>query len=110
MKLGNSFEKFFEDKKLGKLQDAEIYGKLITVDELHSFEMTDEETGELERKVVFITAISPNHYYYMPKRMADTITDDDIERINTGNDTIKGIFTKVTTKKGYQCWNFEDVE
>ena len=46
----------------------------------------------------------------MPDSFANDITDDDIDMINSGNDNISGVFTKVTTKKGFQCWNFEDVE
>lgn len=109
MKLGKSFVTYFKDREQSKIVD-EIYGKKITVDEIHSFETTDEETGEPSRKVVFTVAEDSVHYFYMPDSFASGITDEDIYNINNGNDTISGIFTKVTTKKGFQCWNFEDVE
>ena len=109
MKLGKSFVTYFKDREQAKIVD-EIYGKKITVDEIHSFETTDEETGEPSRKVVFTVAEDSVHYFYMPDSFASGITDEDIDIINNGKDTISGIFTKVTTKKGFQCWNFEDVE
>ena len=55
MKLGKSFVTYFKDREQAKIVD-EIYGKKITVDEIHSFETTDEETGEPSRKVVFTVA------------------------------------------------------
>lgn len=109
MKLGKSFVTYFKDREQAKIVD-EIYGEKITVDEIHSFEITDEETGEPSRKVVFTVAEDSTHYFYMPDSFAITITDEDIDNINDGKDTISGTFTKVTTKKGFQCWNFEDVE
>lgn len=109
MKLGKSFVTYFKDREQAKIID-EIYGKKITVDEIHSFETTDEETGEPSRKVVFTVAEDSVHYFYMPDSFASGITDEDIDIINNGKDTISGIFTKVTTKKGFHCWNFEDVE
>ena len=109
MKLGKSFVTYFKDREQAKIVD-EIYGKKITVDEIHSFETTDEETGELSRKVVFTVAEDNEHYFYMPDSFANNISDEDIDMINDGRDTISGTFTKITTKKGFQCWNFEDVE
>ena len=109
MKLGKSFVTYFKDREQAKIVD-EIYGKRITVDEIHSFETTDEETGEPLRKVVFTVAEDSVHYFYMPDSFESSITDEDIDNINDGKDTISGTFTKVTTKKGFQCWNFEDVE
>lgn len=109
MKLGKSFVTYFKDREQAKIVDK-IYGKKITVDEIHSFETTDEETGEPSRKVVFTVAEDSVHYFYMPDSFASSITDEDIDNINDGKDTISGTFTKVTTKKGFQCWNFEDVE
>ena len=109
MKLGKSFVTYFKEREQAKIVD-EIYGKKITVDEIHSFETTDEETGEPSRKVVFTVVEDSKHYFYMPDSFANGITDEDIDMINSGNDTISGTFTKVTTKKGFQCWNFEDVE
>ena len=109
MKLGKSFVTYFKEREQAKIVD-EIYGKKITVDEIHSFETTDEETGEPSRKVIFTVEEDSIHYFYMPDSFANDITDEDIDMINSGNDTISGIFTKVTTKKGFQCWNFEDVE
>lgn len=109
MKLGKSFVTYFKDREQAKIVD-EIYGKKITVDEIHSFETTDEETGEPSRKVVFTVAEDSVHYFYMPDSFASSITDGDIDNINDGKDIISGTFTKITTKKGFQCWNFEDVE
>lgn len=109
MKLGKSFVTYFKEREQAKIVD-EIYGKKITVNEIHSFEVTDEETGEPSRKVVFTVEEDSTHYFYMPDSFASNITDEDIDNINDGKDTISGTFTKVTTKKGFQCWNFEDVE
>lgn len=109
MKLGKSFVTYFKEREQAKIVD-EIYGKKITVNEIHSFEVTDEETGEPSRKVLFTVVEDSTHYFYMPDSFASAITDEDIDNINDGKDTISGTFTKVTTKKGFQCWNFEDVE
>ena len=88
----------------------EIYGMKITVDVILSFDTTDEDTWYPLRKVVFTVAEDEEHYFYMPDSFANNITDEAIDMINDGKDTISGTFTKVTTKKGFQCWNFEDVE
>lgn len=109
MKLGKKFETYFEDREIKKIA-GELYNKKITVDEIHSFITKDNETGEDTRKVIFTVKEDKNNYYYMPDSFASNITDEDIDNVNNGKDIIKGIFTKVTTKKGFQCWNFEDVE
>lgn len=106
MKLGKSFDKYFENREQAKIID-EIYDTLINIDEIHSFNMKDDD-GLSVRKIIFTVLEDDKHYFYMPDSFVNEISDKIIDDINNGNDNISGVFTKVTTKKGYQCWNFED--
>lgn len=105
MKLGAiKYENFFEGRELAKINDN-IYNVNIEVDEIHSY---INKKGE--RKVIFTIVNDLNNYYYMPESIGMRISDEDIENINSGFDVIKGKFIKVKTKKGFECWSFEDLD
>lgn len=100
MKIG--FTIYFKDREQGKIRD-EIEGKIITIDEVHSFYLKGE------KKVLFKCEEDEKHYFYMPDGYVDIFDDETIDKVNNG-DYIKGIFKKVTTANERECWNFEDVE
>lgn len=109
MKL-NKFENYFPNRELGNLADENIYDTIITITEVHKIKARNVETDELEDRIIFICKEIEDKYYFMPSSFNDSFTDDSIEAINNGVDSIKGSFKKVNTKNGRKCWNFTDVE
>lgn len=103
MKLGRKNIEFMEKMECGKLADIEK--KEIKVTQCATY---IDKFGE--KKVVFTIENDKKNYYYMPSSMVKYFDEHTIENINTGKDTIKGVFEKVDIGNGRNAWDFKDAE
>lgn len=108
MKIGNKKDFYFKGRERANTRD--IIDKIVIIDEVHKFTSYDENKGDDVEKTIFTIKEDKEHFFYMPDHIGNKISVDDCEAINKGIETIKGKFSKVQTKKGFDYWVFEDVE
>lgn len=101
MKLSQNNIEFMETHEMGKLVDIEK--KDIQVEKIG---MYIDKYGD--KKVVFTITNDKKHYFYMPNVLTRLFNDNNIEKINNGQETIKGTFEKKSIANGRAMWVFTD--
>lgn len=102
MKLAQERIEFMETMEMGKLVDIEK--KEITVNKVGSY---IDKYGD--KKVVFTVKENDKNYFYIPNVLVKVFSDNVIEKINDGKDTIHGYFEKKAIGQGRTMWTFTDL-